>query len=261
MSILRSQQRERALHWLLPQLDNRRGSALFIGADLPEIATQVLGQGMFVTVVETDADRMDAFMAPLREQRIDKSVTWERRPFNHIEFQSSSFTYASAWNGVPDGFEDQSLFFKKIRRELKAGGMLYLKSTVRRNLFEAFPELDKMLGHLPGGVRNQVQKIAETWTGLIPEIAAESQSALETRADRYLDLQEALPLSTINHQLVTHLSRDIRGSFSVLPGQLFKLADQLDARLSAMAAAQLFPTTTFFKFSRTKELGRVFILS
>ena len=119
MSILKQHEKKRVIEKLVAIMDGRRGSLLFLGAHLPEVAVHAMGRGLYVTVVESNEERMKAFLEPLKKAGHDLSVSLERRPYEAIEFVASSYNYVICWDGVPAAFPDPALFFKKVRRELR----------------------------------------------------------------------------------------------------------------------------------------------
>jgi hypothetical protein len=259
MSILKQHERKRVIDKLIGIMDGRRGSLLFVGAELPEIAVHAMGRGLYVTVVESDVQRMEAFLEPLKAAGFDQSVSWDRRPYESIEFLSSSYNYVIRWDGIPPAFSDPALFFKKVRRELKAGGTLFLRTKVRHGPADAFPALKSSFDKLPAGLKEKLTQATATLEATFAKGDIPLVATVQKWADRFLDFEAVDPLSVMGSQL-TRLPRDVRGPFQALPPQLFALFTKVDDILSASKSGKLLPATALFTFAKTKEFGRVFIM-
>ncbi len=254
MSILKQHERKRVIDRLVGQMDNRRGSLLCVGAHLPEVASHALKQGLFVTVVEGDVERMNRFLEPLKAAGQDQSVSWDRRPYHAIEFLSSSYNYVVAWDGIPDGFPDPALFFKKVRRELKAGGTLYLRTRVRHSPADAFPAFKGAFEKLPEALRTRITQAAALLESRLLATDVPLVETVKLQAERFFNFESVENLS------VTRLPKDVRGPGRFLPPQLFALFTRLDDLLSQSPSGKLLPSTALFTFAKTKEFGRVFMV-
>lgn len=260
MSILKQHEKKRVIDKLVGIMDGRRGSLLFVGAHLPEVAVHAMGRGLYVTVVESDQERMSTFLEPLKAAGYDQSVSWDRRPYESIEFVASSYNYVICWEGIPTAFPDPLLFFKKVRRELKAGGTLYLRAKVRQSPADAFPMLRTSWEKLPGAMREKLTSVAALIEARLPSTDVPLSATIEKYAERFFNLESVEPLSIMGSQM-TRLPRDMRGPFRALPKGIFTLATRLDDLLSSTKSARLLPATALFSFAKTKEFGRVFILN
>ena len=259
MSILKQHERKRVIDRLIGIMDGRRGSLLFMGAHLPEIAVHAMGRGLYVTVVEADQERMNAFLEPLKAAGFDQSVSWDRRPYEAIEFVASSYNNVICWDGIPAAFPDAALFFKKVRRELKAGGTLFLRTKVRQGPADAFPALRTSWEKLPEPVREKLTEIAALIETKLPASEVPLSATIEKQAEHFFNLESVEPLSIMGAHL-TRLPRDARGPFRVLPKGVFSLVTHMDDLLSSSKSGRLFPATALFSFAKTKEFGRVFLI-
>jgi len=250
---------QRAFERLEPKLDNRRGAMLFIGAELPELAVHVMQRGLFVTVVESDGERMKRFLEPLAEARLDRQVTWERRPYEMVEFQSSSFSYALAWRGIPDSFPAPALFFKKIKRELKAGGTFFLHHRVKPDPTTAIPLLGRMLARLPEAAQVQVRAGQRRLVDRFCPAGALPAAELLALGEQYLNHEETVGLSFLNDRLEL-LPFDLAGRLAALLPALVPLLARADNSLLATGPGAALAVDSLFVFARTKELGRVFMM-
>lgn len=259
MSILKQHERKRVIQKLVTIMDGRRGSLLFLGAHLPEVAVHAMGRGLYVTVVEADQERLQAFLEPLKEAGYDQSVSLDRRPYEAIEFVASSYNYVICWDGIPTAFPDPAPFFKKVRRELKAGGTLFLRTKVRQSPADAFPLLRSSWERLPDSVRGKLTNLAAIVESRLPSVDVPLSATIEKCAEHFFNLESVEPLSIMGAQM-TRLPRDVRGPFKVLPKSVFSLVTHLDDMLSSSKSGRLFPATALFTFAKTKEFGRVFMI-
>jgi hypothetical protein len=280
-----------AVEYLLKRLDNRIGNALFIGADLPEAAIHLLKRGLFVTVVESDARRLAAFMAPVREQKFDKQVSVDQRPYESIEFLLSSYNVIISWRGVPDGMP-LPLFFKKLRKELKAGALAYLHLPVRPALPQP-PEPPAWLEKVPPAIRERaeaaarrippvppaVRQKAEAVARRIPPVppavrqkaeavarrvaaalsmpGAYDMAEVKKAADQYLNVDSEYPLSVFAERLML-LPEAVRLFLKKAPLPTLEVARFLDAHLLKAAPSAAVASSVLIAFGKTKEFGHVF---
>ena len=226
--------REQAADALIARMDNRIGHALFIGADLPEVALHLLKKGLTITVVESDAARLDAFLSPVRVEKLDRSVSIDSRPYPSIEFLSSSYNVIVAWGGLPADM-DPSLFFKKTRRELKAGSTLYLKVNLEPDL-AALPDGIAAALSLPGARR--LEEVKET-------------------ADRHLNFEEFVPLGVLTERLML-LPLAVRKAMKKVPLPTLEVARFLDRGLASFRAGEALAASGLLVMAKTKEFGKVF---
>jgi len=242
---------------MVPRLDHRRGSVLFIGAHLPGIARAVIDQGMFVTVVESSPSRMEQFLAPLKPHGFDQKVSWDRRPYATVEFLSSSYNAIIAWESIPEGM-DHSRFFKKVRMELKAGGVLYLRARVAPSVPEV-PLLAKLSPRLPEQLKESAGRfLARLQARLAPRQALDGP-ALEEVADRYLNLEENLPMAAFIDRL-KDLPEGLVRVVAAAPAMVLDLAVAVDGRLLQAETAGQVAAARLYRFAKTKEFGRIFML-
>jgi len=246
----------RAIEELLPQLDSRRGGVLLVGANLPEVAIHVLKNGLFVTVVESDPSRMDAFMGPLKEENVDKSVTWDRRPYSGIEFLSSSYNYIVAWQAPPEGMA-MSLFFKKARRELKAGGTLYLRIPVRPNFASEDSMLSRISVRLPAALSRALSTAGRKLLGQMNLDGSVETAEVEEAAARFLNLESVLPLSVVAERLQL-LPAPLAALLRIAPKSTLAILNAVDGKLVSWKRTGLLASSNLYRFAKTKEFGRVF---
>lgn len=243
-----------AVEKLLPKLDHRMGSLLSIGASLPEVALHALKRGLFVTVVESDPARVAAYMEPLKEERVDKGVSVDSRPYEGIEFLSSSYNAIVAWDGIPRDMPP-ALFFKKIRRELKAGGVLYLHVAVAA--WSPGGGAAGLRALAPPAVRGIADKALARVAASTSLPGACDLAALCKAADQYLNVGEVIPLGVFTERLML-LPDGVRKFLKLAPLPTLEVAQFLDRRLLGSRKAAAVSSSVLVSFAKTKEFGHVF---
>ncbi len=244
----------RAVRLLKARLDNRRGSMLFVGANLPEVAIHVAQNGLFITVVESDPDRMEAFMAPLREKGVDHQVSWDRRPYSSIEFLSSSYAYLLAWDGVASDMETIP-FLKKTRRDLKVGGTLLLRLPLLPEPALALPRAASLLDRFPQRVSAPLMTLGRRLASSVSPSGARSRADLLEQASRIYNLESIETLSVLDGR-ADHLPSPLAAALSLVPPAV---KATLDERLSQTPRiAQSLTASALFFFAKSREFGHVF---
>ncbi len=244
--------RKRLEEWL----DSRMGNALFVGAELPDVAAELVSRGIPVMVVETDAHKLEQFMGECRRLGIDKRVSIDLRPYATIAFEMSSYNAILAWEGIPKGMKAPD-FFKKAKRELKAGCKLYLRETVR-------PPEPKLLGKLlrqplAAGLFAKAKEVA----GRLP--LKDLADRLAVRALWDLPTFEYLKTEGGRHLKVERvewgsfmaplLAKVEAGPLSALVSPLVEFGNRFDGQLRREALSP----EVLIEASKTLDLGRVFL--
>ncbi len=103
---------------------------LVIGAGWPRLATDLARNGAFVTVADHDADRIRAVSELAGETGQLGRVTVQVDDYKARAFEASAFHLIVAWDSL-NLYTEQMPLLKKINRELKAGGRLFLRAWVR----------------------------------------------------------------------------------------------------------------------------------
>lgn len=248
--------RQQALEWLLPKLDHRMGNVLFVGAHLPEVALHVLKSNLFVTVVENDAARLEEFFKPLREAKLDRGVSVDQRKYETIDFVTSSYNVILVWEGIPDGMVP-NLFFKKARRELKAGSMLYLRESMRPELAPESSLLGRLESKLPDHLKGTVGSLARQIESAAAPAGAKEMAELKEAAEQYLALEEIVPLSIFTERLA-HLPPGVRKFLRIAPLPTLEVAKFLDSKLLSTKAGHNLASSAILSFSKSLEFGKVF---
>lgn len=247
-----------AIEQLLPKLNNRMGNVLFVRACLPEVAILLVNQGLFVTVVEHDAERLERFMAPIRAEKLDRKVSVDARAYDGIEYQASSYNVVLCWEGVPNGMEP-ALFFKKVRRELKAGSNLYIRMPLRPAV--ELPErvskpVRKLAEKLPPRVSTQLGVLLAQMTGRLSLPDAVDMEQFQAASASFLKFERSIPLSILAERLRL-LPKD-RQVMAHLPAGVLQALLRLDRRLLASSRNANLASSSLLVFSKSLEFGKVF---
>jgi hypothetical protein len=254
---------QRAEQVLLQRLDHHMGNALFLGAALPNVAMDLAGRGLFITVLDTDRSRLDRLLTMARERGLEQSFSVDMRPYASIEFLSSSFNVILAWEGIPSDMPPP-LFFKKSRRELKAGNSVYLRVTPLPPLTEfPLPPSIKRMAAASGPGRQFIktldglaQGLARRWSGA----AALSIPLLNEAAGGYLQPGDVLPISILSHKLSSvPMAGPVLSRWSQKTlGDASSTGGSLEDRLARHPNAVPWASSVFLIYSKTLEFGRVF---
>jgi len=236
---------------LVNWIDNRIGNVLFLGARFPSLAAEMLERGISVMVVDPDIHRMESFQKETRALAgTNRRLGFDPRPYESIRFEASSYNFALAWEGIPDGM-DVSSFGKKIRRELKAGSNLYLRVPVRPTSplglaqhFAAGPAARL----LPAVER--VERMASD--ALFPR-GAVALAALQEDLGHWLKVEEVVSAGPLLARL-NRLAPGLADAPLPLPG-LARILGRLDQRLSGSR----WTTDVLVRASKTLDMGKVFL--
>mgnify|MGYP006971704995 CR=1 FL=1 len=244
MSPLDSHLESLASQRLLDRLDNRMGHALFVGAWLPEVALDLANKGLTITLVESRKEAIDRFLAVFSAHRMDNSVSVDSRPYSLIEFQGSSYNAMVFRDSIPEGMPP-ALFFKKVRRELKAGSNLYLNARLRPDVEATLPEKVRPIVAL---AQSKLRSM-----GILPGSTLPTEGELRAAADTYLGFIENIPLTVALAPL---------GRFpwleSKIPDRLLRELIHLDSALSSHGSLRHLASHSLLVFSKNKDFGRVF---
>lgn len=247
-----------AVEQLLPKLNNRMGNVLFVRACLPEVAIRLVNQGLFVTVVEHDPERLERFMAPIRAEKLDRKVSVDARGYDGIEYQASSYNVVLCWEGVPNGMEP-ALFFKKVRRELKAGSNLYIRIPLRPVV--ALPErvltpLRTLAAKLPPKLSQRLDGLLEQMTGKLALPEAVSLAEFQEASAAFLKFEQSIPLSIVAERL--RLLPKEQQVMQRMPAGVLQAVLNLDRKLLASARNAGLASSSLLVFSKSLEFGKVF---
>jgi len=245
-----------AVEYLVKKLDHRMGAALFVGAALPEVAMHVARRGLSLTIVEADKGRIDRFLAPVREAKLDRTVNVDFRPYEGIEFLASSYNAIVVWGGIPDQMPP-ALFFKKVRRELKAGGSLYLRLPVRPQLSVGGLLGEKVVGRMPLKAMTAMESLVLRFNKAVSLEGALAIDDVRQAADAYLNVEDIAPLSIVAERM-SLLPAPLLKILDSAPSSLTGLVSKLDHKLMSRFDAEAVASSVIIQFARTREFGKVF---
>lgn len=231
---------------LFKRIDNRIGNSLFIGAALPELAAELVSRGIPVMLVESDTRLLEGFLQRCRELGVDKKVSVDPRPYPDIAFEASSYNVVLAWKGIPAGMPPAA-FFKKVRRELKAGSRLFLRTRVR----PARPEFVARV--LPASIAQRLD--------------GAEKALLATPLGRLLDAPSLEELKRAGAGMLKFEKVEVSGPVSRLAETLTGLAstplpeaiEGLLSRTDETLGQRLMPVDVLIEASKTLDMGKVFL--
>jgi hypothetical protein len=244
--------RKRLDEWL----DSRMGNALFVGADLPDVAAELVSRGIPVMVVETSASKLERFMAECRRLGIDKRVSIDLRPYATIALEMSSFNVIVAWEGVPAGMTALE-FFKKTRRELKAGCKLYLRVAVRPPEPALLGKLRQqpLAARLLAGARQMAQRLPLKDLGERLPLKAlwdlPTFEYLKAEGGKHLKVERV----EWGSFMAPLLAKVEAGPLSALVSPLVEFGNRFDGQLRREALSP----EVLIEASKTLDLGKVFL--
>jgi len=103
---------------------------LVIGAGCPELAAMLAQKGMFVTVVDDNADRIRVVQDTANEMGGLGTVSCHVDDYSSRQFERAAFHRIVAWD-VLNRFPTPDPILRKMTRELKAGGLFFLRTWIR----------------------------------------------------------------------------------------------------------------------------------
>jgi len=231
---------------------------LIIGAGWPELAGLLAQKGMFVTVVDDSADRIRQLQEKANELGGMGTVTCHVDDYSNRQFERAAFNRIVAWD-VLNRFPTPATIVRKMTRELKAGGLLCVRTWVS----PVFPELawtERMgewwrnLTGKTGGPLQAAYNAALEAHGPIPSHAtAIPWTALQGVIAEHLVVQESVP----HHGLVSDVAELVAAGHDT---QQTLLTQLLDAEPDAPSATPETARYAAILAANEKQLGSVFSL-
>jgi ubiquinone/menaquinone biosynthesis C-methylase UbiE len=103
---------------------------LVVGAFWPELVIGLAQKDMFITVVDEDPDRLSAMSAAAADAGLLTTITCTAGNYFERTFEPGAFNLAVLWD-VINRYTEYKPILKKVTRELKTGGQLFLRSRVK----------------------------------------------------------------------------------------------------------------------------------
>ncbi len=103
--------------------------ALLLGASWPRLAADLAEREMFVTVVEPDAALARAVSDDAGRRGLLSQITVSQGDAKDRTFEPSGFNLVVAWESL-ERYEPVDAMLKKLVRELKTGGKLFVRGRV-----------------------------------------------------------------------------------------------------------------------------------
>lgn len=228
---------------------------LVVGASWPELVVALAQLGAFVTVVDTDPDRLAAVSAAAGPTGLLKRITIHADDYKTRSFAASAFHEVVAWD-VLNRYTEYEPLIKKFTRELKAGGQLVMRSVVtsaplRPDMAEAAPELRRLVRSLLTLTGRVAPEVAAQDSFLMPSEFAIDRAGLMDAVEQHLIVKDRIP----HHRLAADVA-DLAAHVAPALRPLVAAAQRLDERLLARR-----PEVSRFiavRAVKEKHLGKVF---
>ncbi len=223
--------------------------ALLIGAGWPRLAVDLAERGVFVTVVDPDPERIATISRLAGQAGHLGRVTVTTDDYKSRAFEPSAFNFVAAWDSL-ERYTAVEPLIKKVLRELKAGGRLFVRARVKSQRSEREDLRRKLRAVLPLISGGDVSALAED-SFLMPTHGAVDRAELLEPIDRLLVVDEI----RWHHRLASDLADVAVGALPALRG-LVPLAQTLDERL--LGRDDELARFVMITATKEKQLGRVF---
>lgn len=220
---------------------------LVIGGHWPRLVSDLASSGAWVGVVEPDQELRRAVSEVLGATGNLARVTLHDTDYKDRSFDVSAFNAIVAWD-VLHTYTEVNPLLKKMVRELKAGGKVFVRSPVRTPVRgrDGRKALRSVLALLPRTDRNVV---AED-TFLMPDVGALDADELVAAVESLLVVHDGERAHVVAPDVA-----DLVASGSA-PALALKVAMRLDRRLLSRKEAAGCTLALFA--AKEKQLGRVF---
>ena len=257
--VLRQQLDSTVGEQVLDRLGGTGKKVLVIGAGWPELGPLLAQKGMFVTVVDDNAERIRAVQDKTNEMGGLGTVTCHVDDYSNRQFERAAFNRIVAWD-VLNRFPTPDPIIRKMTRELKAGGLFCLRTWVRpiepelpwtQRLGEWFKRLT---GNNGGPLETAVLAAIKDHGGVPSHETAMPWTEAERVVGEHLVIQDIVPhhgLSSDIAELLAHGQEDCRPLLAQL---LEAQADMPEATAETARYIAVFA-------ANEKQLGSVFKLS
>lgn len=234
---------------LLDKAPSPGQKALLLGASWPRLAVDLAERGVFVTVADDDARRNTEVSRLAGSAGQLGRITVTGEDYKDTNFEASAFNLIVAWDTLNTYSEFEPLL-KKIVRELKAGGRLFLRVWVRpepgsrRGLRRALRSVLPLLESANADVL-----AADTF--LMPERGALDRISVLSALEKLLVVHGVEP----QHAIAADLADLIAG---VAPGLLPALSSAMALDRRILVARPGLARFLAVGAVKEKQLGRVF---
>jgi len=221
------------LERLLADLPLASGKVLMVGAAWPTLAVKLAEAGLFVTCVDSNADAARRVSEAAASARVLAQVTVQDTDYKDINFAASAFHLAVVWDSL-DCYSEIRPVLKKLHRELKTGGRLFVRARVHAQKWDETlaPNFRRLVRSLlaltPERLRTISPDVVADETFLAPWAFGLERDELLSAIEDQLVVREGTP----HHRLVADLADIPAHLLPPLRGLMPALA-QLDQRLVA----------------------------
>ena len=231
--------------------------ALLIGAGWTRLAVELVSRDMFVTVVDDSAERLSEVHRKVMAAGGANRLTITVGDYKDRSFESSAFNLTVAWDSL-NRYTEHGPLLKKLTRELKTGGQLFLRAWTRPEAGEAPLErrlataeetlrgaVRRALGVLPAG-RRAFERQPTLLGGLARPF---DRAALRASLEALLVVEDVTP-----HHVLAPDVADLAVHMAPALGRLVPGAVALDRRIVAARPGQARFLAVFA--AKEKNLGK-----
>ena len=223
---------------------------LIIGAGWPRLAADFAELGGWVTVVDSDRDRLRLVSHDVAQRGQLRRVTLHDDDYHERAFDVSAFNVIVCWDSLAR-YSEYPPLMKKVLRELKAGGKLFVRSPVSVGTTDARTSarilLRTLLALLPDADKDVVAEEAF----LLPDALALCPIELTATVEEHFVVYEARR----QHCVLPDLA-DLAAGVGLPVGSVLGKLVELDQRFCGKRPQHGRFLALFA--AKEKQLGRVF---
>lgn len=232
-------------------LDTRR--VCLAGRGVSALALRYAEAGSFVSVVSDDSQECAALESTIATRGLrDRATIWDK-PYMAHNFEMSGIDALAVYDGIQSG--DQVLpFFKKVRREIRAGGTIFAVQRTDPDLLGVLPErVTEVVANLSGLLR-QIAWFDRHW----PLYRGISRAAMEKAVNKFITVERFEPRHITVPHLLALLSLLPEVVAATVGRRLVRLVTQLEDKLLYEDEIRLFARTVLIAGRMETQMGRTF---
>lgn len=223
--------------------------ALIIGGCWPRLATDLANAGMFVTVIEPDADRAREITEVVAQAEQLSRVNVHTDDYKNRTFESAGFHLVVAWDALQQ-YTELGPMLRKIHREMKTGGRLFVRVPVERENTRTDTEVLRRRIRLALSMLHG-SKVSASDAWLLPSTGALRRDELKQELEALLVVEDF-----IQHHALLPDWADLAGGGVAFANTFYTQACALEQRLLQRKPAAARFVAAFAR--KERELGRVF---
>ncbi|MCA9522588.1 MAG: hypothetical protein KC609_16535 [Myxococcales bacterium] len=222
------------------------------GFGTADVAIEYARGGSFVTVVNPDHSECEALRSALSDLGLRERITVWNKHFMEHTFESSGLDALAVYDGIRGPSEAKS-FFKKCRREVRAGGLFFTLQRVDPRLIEHIPSKLANIWEGASHILDQFDWFHRNW----PTLNGLNGHELLEMAEEYVTIERKglhhLALPYLRVAAVAVAGRPSRGL-----ARLFRRLAALEDRFLYEEELKLFARAVLIAGRMETQMGRVF---